>query len=241
MGTIGPERSLPGILGRPPAYTPGSRATDGRPLDSRTMILALNEAAHLVHESTRHLGVMASAFVPTVHADKDGPWDAVPDLAKPPFDTGDYDLTQQIPWDQQSAVCFDGPHVIEDEASAEGDPLPRKVRFDVKYSTGPDVNGARVYFALTYDPSPRSVASCSVASGDFAKVDLGLNTTDWATAVLAPTVRAPDPRTKWRGRRSADDIAQTSVTPMYLWVGWRFIGTGNSGCLLRSFSVFEVR
>lgn len=243
MAIIGPERIYDRILPRPPAYTAGAQGSDGTALDAGTLLEAQNEAGWLVHESCRHLGTMVEPFTPLVHTDIDGPWDVLPSVAMPAKSSSVFDEAKMIPWDRQSALRFEGGHVIEDRKGTNGEALPRTVAFEVLFNTGPDVAaGSKLLFALTYDPSPQAVAACTAALGTFYEVDLAASLTDeWASVKLSPTQPAPEARTRWRARASAALGAQVLVTPLYLWVGWRFVGTSDTDCLIQSVSIFETR
>lgn len=240
---ISPERIYDRIQPRPPAYTAGAQGSDGTALDAGTLLEMQNEAGWLVHESCRHLGTMVEPFTPLVHADVDGPWDVLPGAAAPPKSSGVFGGPSMIPWDRQSALRFEGGHVIEDRKGTNGEALPRTVAFEVLFNTGPDVTaGSKLLFALTYDPSPQAVAACSAALGTFYEFDVSASQTDaWASVKLNPTQAAPEARTRWRARASSGLGSQVLVTPLYLWVGWRFIGTSDTDCLIQSVSIFETR
>lgn len=167
----------------------------------------------------------------------------LPSVTPPGKTSAVFDEAKMIPWDRQSALRFEGGHVIEDRKGTNGEALPRTVAFEVLFNTGPDVAaGSKLLFALTYDPSPQAVAACTDALGTFAEADLAANLTDeWASVKLSPTQPAPEARTRWRARASAALGAQVLVTPLYLWVGWRFVGTSDTDCLIQSVSIFETR
>lgn len=243
---IGPERIYDRILPRPAAYTAGAPGSDGTALDAGTLLEMQNEAHWLIHESCRHLGTVADSFTPPVRTDVDGAWAAVPGVVAPPKNllSTDFFEAKRIPWDRQSAARFDGAHVIEDRKGASGEALPRTVAFEVLYDTGPDVDPSlsKLLFALTYDPNPQAVQSCSTQLGTYAEVALAASTTgQWASVKLNPTQPAPDARARWRARGSSAQGSIVSVCPLYLWVGWRLVGTSSTGCAIRSISIFETR
>lgn len=243
---IGPERIYDRILPRPAAYTPGAPGSDGTALDAGTLLEMQNEAHWLIHESCRHLGNAPEAFTLPVYADVDGPWDAVPGVVAPPknFAGTDFDGPKRIPWDRQSQVRFDGGFVIEDRKGPNGEALPRTVAFELHYDTGPDIDPtlSKLMVALTYDPNPQAVQSCSSDLGTYAEHALTTNeSAAWASFKLNPTQPAPDARARWRARGSSAQGSIVSACPLYLWVGWRLVGTSSAGCLLRSISVFETR
>lgn len=244
MPTLSPERSLSRVYRRPLAYTAGSRGTDGKPLDARTLMLAAAEAGHLIHESTRHLANAISVTDgPIRYATVDGPWDLIPGLAKPPKASGgDFYEANKIPWDRHSAQRFEVSHVIEDRLSAEGDPLPRSIAMRLYATvqvTAPDLE---VFFAMTYSPSPRSVAACTAADQTFATATIATGTSGWATATLSPVRRAPSNTTRMRARASVANGGLVSVTPFWLWFGWRMIGGAPAtGANIHAISAFETR
>lgn len=242
MATLSPERSLSRVYRRPVAYTADSRGTDGKPLDARTLMLATAEAGHLIHESCRHLATSLSVTDgPVRYATVDGPWDAIPGLAKPAKSGGDFADADKIPWDRLSSQRFEVSHVIEDRLSAEGDPLPRSVAMRLYATVGVTAPNLDVFFALTYSPSPRSVASCNLADGTFATATITAGTSGWAIATLSPTKRAPAATTRMRARASSANGGLVSVTPFWLWFGWRLIGGAAASNTIHTMSAFETR
>jgi hypothetical protein len=241
MSILRPEQSVDRALTRPAAYAAGSRWTDGTPLDAGTAILAMSEASTLIGESARHLVASLGPGAQTIcFGSEDGPWEGIAGLVAPAKTAGVFDGPSKIPWDRRTAARFEGGAVLEDRLSAQGDPLPRRVRFAARIRVSGVITSAQAFFALTYSPSPRACLGCSAADGTFAEVALTPGSEQWAEATLAPVRRAPSALERWRARANASLGMYAAVTPQWLWFGWRFLGSNDGGTKVLSLSAFEA-
>lgn len=228
------ERIVERYIAHPPAAS--GHLPDGAPLDAGS--------AHIVHSNLSHLA--ARNVRPIGHAT--GPGDisltTLVDAWADVWDASggsDTDPYSEIPWLRPDTAALFGPVALaySRTGTAPAGHYPRKVRVVIQAEKSADPGSTlTVYAVLTRGADvPRRAPRLAQAYASRLDSSAGAWTVELELACDAP-VR---PTTSWRSRADgADVVAETALTPAWVWVGWQSDADAGDPDRVESISAFEI-
>ena len=207
---------------------------DGDPLDSGT---AHHVHSNLSHLSERNVRLIGHALGPG-EVDWQGAWSGVIDETEVASSGDPYSL---IPWYRDRTATMFGPLALS-MARVQAAPaglVPRKVRVVVQAtkSTQSSTN-LYVYAVLTATPDT-PIRSQRYAQATASKASAGSDTLCVFNLVLSPELVRPSQ--EWPCREASSGLsASNTLTPAWLWVGWRSTTTSVNPDAVESISAFEI-
>lgn len=208
---------------------------DGAPLDAGTAHLVHSNLSHLAARNVRLVGHCTGPGDISLQTSVDA-WAAVWDASG----GSDADPYSAIPWLRPDTAALFGPLPLAHTrtGTAPAGHYPRKVRVVIQADKGTDSSSTlTLYAVLTLGADvPRRAPRIAQALATRTDADAGAWTVELTLSCDAP-VR---PSASWRSRaRGADVVAETALTPAWVWVGWQSDSDAADPDRVESVSVFE--
>ena len=225
------QRIVDRYVMHPPAAS--GYLADGDPLDSGSAHIAHSNLSHLSERNTR---LIAHALGPG-EVDWAGAWTGVIDETEV-SGTDPYAL---IPWYRDRTAKMFGPIALSMTRvqTAPAGLVPRKIRCVIQGTKSTQSSTTLyVYAALTANAeTPITARRYAVATA--SKLSGGSDTLCVFNLLLDPQPVLPS--ASWPCRESGSGLgASATITPAYVWVGWRSTSTSVDPDTIESVSVFEV-
>lgn len=222
---------------RHPAAATGWLA-DGDPLDSGTVHLVHSDLSHLSERNVRPIAHATGPGAITQATTSDG-WVGIIDTAQDGATADDYML---IPWERADNAFMCGPIALSHTriGTSPAGLYPRKVRVVIQGTKSTAGSTTLwVYAVLTATPDT------PVRSQRYAQATASKASTGGVVPYLFDLSLSCDypvrPSSAWRCRASgASEGSEASITPAWVWVGWRTDTTSFNPDTIESVSVFEV-
>lgn len=230
-------------LFKSPAASSTSRLTNGKPMDSGAVMRLSSNIAHLCYESCRHL-VASPGLGPTA-----GTYQNAVGLYGPVREIGFYNDavdalvisgSSGLPWDPRVCESFLA-FVAADRQSDAGPPTLRSIRFSIDYTGDATNSSTSIGFAITTHNDP-----ARLRDGDYLAFH-GSGALSTGNQIYTQTLSCQLPITPRHheahpGRPASYTSGDTMgfPLPVYLWFGWKFVGTG-TGNQINGMSAWESR